>query len=60
MPSEDNMKQKHFSEHYLLHDYYKVDELRALTLEEAIREHKLAKAALSSYTEETFLVSGQT
>ncbi|THY99504.1 hypothetical protein D6C92_02297 [Aureobasidium pullulans] len=36
---------KHFSEHYPLYAYYKVDEMRVLTLEEAILEHELAKAA---------------
>ncbi|THX96059.1 hypothetical protein D6D03_08947 [Aureobasidium pullulans] len=43
LPSEDSMteEQKKFSEHYLLHVYLKVDELRVPTLEEAIREHEL-------------------
>ena len=51
---------RHFSEHYPLHVYFKVDELRVPTLEEAIREYELAKAALFAHQEETSLVSGQT
>ena len=53
-------EQKHFSEHYLLHVYFKVDKLRVPTLEKAIREYELAKAALFAHQEETSLVSGQT
>lgn len=51
---------RHFSEHYPLHVYFKVDELRVPTLEEAIRECELAKAALFAHQEEMSLVSGQT
>ncbi|THW86598.1 hypothetical protein D6D15_07271 [Aureobasidium pullulans] len=53
-------EQKHFSEHYPLHVYFKVDKLRVPTLEEAIREYELAKAALFAYQEKTSLISGQT
>ncbi|CAD0055572.1 unnamed protein product [Aureobasidium pullulans] len=53
-------EQKHFSEHYPLHVYFKVDKLRIPTLEEVIREYELAKAALFAHQEETSLVSGQT
>ncbi|THZ82408.1 hypothetical protein D6C84_05780 [Aureobasidium pullulans] len=62
LPSEDSMteEQKHFSEHYPLHVYFKVDKLRVPTLEEAIREYELAKAALFAHRVETSLVSGQT
>ncbi|THW25999.1 hypothetical protein D6D23_03834 [Aureobasidium pullulans] len=51
---------KHFSEHYPLHVYFKVDKLRVPTLEEAIREYELAKAAIFAHQEETSLISGQT
>lgn len=52
-------EQKHFSEHHPLHVYFKVDKLRVLTLEEAIPEYELAKAALFAHQEEPSLVSGQ-
>lgn len=51
-------EQKHFSEHYPLHVYFKVDKLRVPTLEGAIREYELAKAALFTHQEEMSLVSG--
>ncbi|THX03689.1 hypothetical protein D6D13_07547 [Aureobasidium pullulans] len=62
LPSEDSIidEQKHFLEHYPLYVYFKVDKLRVPTLEEAIREYELAKAALFACQEETSLVSGRT
>ncbi|THX25414.1 hypothetical protein D6D12_06940 [Aureobasidium pullulans] len=50
-------EQKHFSEHYPLHVYFKVDKLRVPTLEGAIREYELAKAALFTHQEEMSLPS---